>query len=87
MKTGDLVRVVSVPQNVTDSEDFKTRSLLSLCIGRVFPVMGLEKGLIAIDVGELNGKPSYMETVFIEPECLQLVMRDDLEPGAPGSRS
>jgi len=57
MNAGDLVRIIRVPDGVQDSDDFKTRSTLERCVGRVFPVMGSnEYGMIQIDVGELSGK-------------------------------
>ncbi len=74
MKIGDLVRVVSVPETVRDSDRFKTRSALERCLGRIFPVMGInEYGLIQIDIGEAVGKPTYMDSIWIEPECVELV--------------
>ena len=74
MKEGDLIRVIRVPEGVRDSDEFKTRSTLEHCIGRVFPIMGFnEYGMIQIDVGEIVGKPSYMESIWIEPECMEPV--------------
>jgi hypothetical protein len=74
MKEGDLVRVVRVPAAVADSEQFKTRSILERCVGRSFPVMGFNmEGMIQIDVGELVGKPSYMQSIWIEPDCVERV--------------
>ena len=70
MKKGDLIRVVKVPNSVEDSEGFKTRSTLEGCVGRVFPVMGFNAGLIQIDVGEVVGRPSYMESIWIESDCV-----------------
>jgi hypothetical protein len=58
MKGGDLIRVIKVPDSVRDSEDFKTRSILENCVGRVFPIMGFREGFIQIDVGEVNSKSS-----------------------------
>jgi hypothetical protein len=74
MKEGDWIRVVKVPDCVQDSEDFKTRSTLERCIGREFPIMGFREGFIQIDVGEVVGKPSYMESIWIEPDCVEPVI-------------
>lgn len=74
MKKGNLVRVIRVPDTVQDSESFKTRSTLERCVGHIFPIMGFnEHGMIQIDIGEVVGKPSYLESIWIEPGCLELV--------------
>ncbi|MGC2110883.1 MAG: hypothetical protein WA655_15285 [Candidatus Korobacteraceae bacterium] len=74
MKEGDLIRVVRLPDGVQDSERFSTRAILERCVGHVFPVMGMNNvGYLQIDVGEVVGKPSYMESIWIEPECVELV--------------
>jgi hypothetical protein len=31
------------------------------------------QGMIQIDVGEVAGKASYLESIWIEPECVELV--------------
>lgn len=74
MKEGDLIRVVRVPQGVEDTEHFQTRSMLERCVGLVFPVMGFNNvGMIQIDVGALVGKPSYMQSIWIELDCVEQV--------------
>ncbi len=73
MKEGDLIRVVKVPDDVQDSEEFKTRSTLERCVGRIFPIMGFQEGFIQIDVGELSGRHACMESIWIEPNCVEPV--------------
>jgi hypothetical protein len=74
LKHGDLVRIMRVPEPVQDTDGFKTRSTLESCVGRVFPIMGFnDVDMIKIDVGEVNGKPAYMESIWIEPDCVELV--------------
>jgi hypothetical protein len=73
MGQGDLIRVIKVPDSVKDSEEFKTRTILELCLGRVFTVMGFHRGFIQIDVGEVIGKASYLESIWIEPDCVEAV--------------
>ncbi|HEY1730984.1 MAG TPA: hypothetical protein VGG15_04515 [Terriglobales bacterium] len=69
-----MIRIVRVPAGVADSEEFKTRSMLERCIGLTFPVMGFNsEGMIQIDVGGVWGKPSYMESIWIEPDCVEPV--------------
>jgi hypothetical protein len=75
MKEGDLIRVLRVPAAVMDSEEFQTRSILERCVGRTFSVMGLnEEGMIQIDVGELTGKEPYLESIWIEADCVEFVV-------------
>ena len=60
--------------------------LLTRCLGTIFPVMDVqllfdEKGnlkgeLLALDVGAVNVKAAYLETVFIEPSCIAVVHED-----------
>jgi hypothetical protein len=58
MKTGDLVRVLRVPDSVSDSAEFRTRSTLERCVGRIFPIMGFnDVGVIEVQIGEILGKP------------------------------
>ena len=74
MKTGDLIRVLRVRDSVTDSPEFATRSTLQHCVGRVFPIMGFNAlGMIELHVGGVAGKPSYMESIWIEPGCVEHV--------------
>jgi hypothetical protein len=86
MRIGQRVRVVRVPENVVDQPEFPTRTLLTQCLGKIFPVMDVqllfdEKGnlkaeLLALDVGAVNGKAAYLETAFIEPSCVEVVHED-----------
>lgn len=72
MRVGDPIRILRVPASVQDSDRLKTRSILERCVGRVFPIMSFnEHGMIQIDIGEFVGKPSYMETIWIERDCVE----------------
>jgi hypothetical protein len=74
MKEGDLVRIVRVPDTVHDSEHFQTRSMLEKCLGRTFPIAGFNQyGLIQLDIGEVSGRSAPMESIWIEPDCVELV--------------
>ena len=74
LKHGDLVRIMRVPEAVHDTDGFKTRSTFESCVGRVFPIMGFnDVDMSQIDVGEVNGKPACMESLWIEPDCVELV--------------
>lgn len=71
MKIGEKVRIIAVPESVVDVPGFATRSILCQCIGKVFRVAGFQGELLAIDVGALNGKAPYLETIWIEPSCVE----------------
>jgi hypothetical protein len=81
MKVGDRVKVIGVPPGVRDPKDDKelaTRSLCEKCLGEVFKIQGLENveglsyPLIKLDVGHVLGKQSWQETIWIEPEFVEL---------------
>jgi hypothetical protein len=73
---GDLIRIIRVPEAAQDTDGFKTRSTLERCIGRVFPITGFNsEGMIQIDVGEVLGKASSLESIWIEPECVARVSK------------
>jgi len=41
MKIGDKIRIVKLPEGLIDDEELQTRSLFALCLGRVFPIVGI----------------------------------------------
>jgi hypothetical protein len=79
MKVGDKVRVLRVPEAVTDSAAFPTRTTLLQCIGREFAIIGfqhvedLEHVLVELHVGEVVGKAPHAETIWVEADCVELV--------------
>jgi hypothetical protein len=73
MEVGQKVRVVKVSDVVSDEDGFDTKKKLTQCVGKVFVVTMLQGGLLGIDVGALSGKPSYLETIFIEKNCVEVV--------------
>ena len=78
MRIGDKVRLTGIPANVRDDEKMQTRKLFEKCLGQTFTVAGLDSveglpnQLIRLDVGHVIGKVSYLETIWVEPEYLQL---------------
>jgi hypothetical protein len=78
VKIGDEVRLVEIPKDVHDDEQLQTRTLFEKCLGRTFVVQGLETvdglpyPLVQLDVGHILGKASYLETIWVEPEYLEL---------------
>ena len=73
MRVGQRVRIVRVPEDVVDQPDFPTRTVLMQCLGKIFTVMDLHGELLALDVGEVTGKEAYLETIYIEPSCVEAV--------------
>ena len=57
MKIGDKVRVMKAP----DSLPPDNKQLLTLfrgCIGKTFPIVKFDDGLVELHVGEVFGKPA-----------------------------
>ena len=78
MKAGDRVRVLKVPPGVTDDEEFLTRTIVERAVGKTFPVVEVNpSGWIGLELGEMVGKESYKETIWIEPDCVELVKSSD----------
>jgi hypothetical protein len=81
MKVGDKVRVTRVPsiKGLRDVEHLPSKTVFERCIGRVFPIIAItptpENGsvLLELHVGEVMDEPAYMHSVWIEPECVELV--------------
>lgn len=71
MKIGDKIEIVSIPEVLPD-DDLRTRPLLERCVGRVFPIVGFHGELLELEVGEVLGEPSYMHSIWIEPEHVEL---------------
>ena len=78
MKTGDRVRVTGVPAGLFDNE-IRTNEVFERCVGRIFPIVNVklleetQQQLFELEVGEVVGEPSYMHSIWIEPELVELV--------------
>ena len=73
MKIGDRVRIVGIPKGLKDDRELKTKTVFTKCLGKVFKVEGFQHELIELNVGRVLGKRSYMETIYIEPEFVDVV--------------
>jgi hypothetical protein len=72
LKTGDRVRVIAVPVRLPVDE-LKTRELFELCLGKVFPIAGFNQfGMLELEVGEVRRKAACAETIWIEPDYVEL---------------
>jgi len=78
MKTGDKVRVVRIPAELSDNE-LGTKEVFQRCVGRIFPIVNVkvleetQQRLLELEVGEVVGEPAYMHSIWIEPEFVELV--------------
>jgi hypothetical protein len=77
VRVGDTVRIVAIPRNLKDNQELGTGSLFEKCLGKTFRVAGLQTveelpyQLVQLDVGHIVGKAPSLETIWIEPTCLQ----------------
>jgi len=76
MKLGDKVRIVTIPSHLPDGE-IHTRFLFEMCVGKIFPVVGFQGHLLELEVGEVLGKPPYMDSIWIEPEHVEVISISD----------
>jgi hypothetical protein len=74
LKVGQKVRVIQVPPNLPKDDRLNTESLFVLCVGRVFPIIGFnDAGWLELEVGEVLGKSPCMDSIWIEPEFVEIV--------------
>jgi hypothetical protein len=77
MNVGDRVIVIGVPADLKDDPQLKTREVFEKCVGRTFEIKGIDeveglaRPLVRLEVGEVAGQESYMETIWIESEYLR----------------
>lgn len=72
MKPGDLVRVVALSPCVPDNPE--SQLVFERSVGCIFPIIDVaDDGLVELEVGEIMGVSSYMHSIWIEPECLEVV--------------
>jgi hypothetical protein len=72
MKVGDKIKVVKIPAVLPD-DNMRTRLVFERCLNQVFPVVGAQGRLLELEVGRVLGEASYMHSIWIEPECVELV--------------
>jgi hypothetical protein len=78
MKAGDTVKLIGIPADVRDDGVLQTRTLFEKCLGQSFVVAemesieGLAYQLAKLDVGHILGEESFMHTIWVEPEYLQV---------------
>jgi hypothetical protein len=73
VKRGDVVRVVRLPTGLPEGPPLKTRELFEACLGKCFPIEAVEDSRVELLVGHLLGEADYMHSIYVEPDCLELV--------------
>ena len=73
MKPGDIVRVLKAPEGLRESSDDLTRTLFDLSVGETFPIAAINDNLIELHVGQVLGEDADLHTIYIGPECVELV--------------
>ena len=71
MKIGDKVCVMKVPDGVPP--DNQVMTLFRGCVGKTFPIVKMDDGLVELHVGEAFGKPAEFHQIWLEPTQLKLV--------------
>ena len=55
----------------------KRKMLFERCLGEIFPVMGVDGDLLALDVGEINGLAPYLERSIFSPLAWRLLPKSE----------
>ena len=71
MKIDDKVRVMKVPDGVPP--DNQVMTLFRGCVGKTFPIVKIDDGLVELHVGEAFGKPAEFHQIWLESAQLKLV--------------
>ena len=78
MKTGDRVKLIGIPSGVKNDAELQTLALFEKCLGKTFLVAdieivpGLSQPLAKLDVGQVVEEPTYMHTIWVEEEYLEV---------------
>ena len=76
LRVADRVRVIGFHPGIRDDGEFGTKTILKKAVGCVFPVVGFHKDWIELALGELVGKECWEETIWLEPEFVEIVKRN-----------
>jgi hypothetical protein len=72
MNIGDKVRVLGIPDGVPADNEMLLK-LFSGCVGKTFPIVKIDDGLVELHVGEAFGKPGEYHQIWIEQSQLEVV--------------
>jgi len=62
---------MKVPDGVPP--DNQVMTLFRGCVGKTFPIVKMDDGLVELHVGEAFGKPAEFHQIWLEPAQLKLV--------------
>lgn len=85
LKIGDNVRLIGIPPDTRDDEELRTHTLFEKCRGKTFAIAGLDTieglpyQLVRLNVGHILGQPPELQTIWVEPQYLQLAISDSLD--------
>jgi hypothetical protein len=83
VKVGDTVGLIGIPPGLCDADELQTRSLFEKCLGRSFRIVeletveGLSYKLVKLNVGHMLGKSDYLDSIWVEPEYLEIETSPD----------
>jgi uncharacterized alkaline shock family protein YloU len=69
VKPGDHARLIKIP----DINDVELKKIFEQCLGKVFPVADASDTLVDLEIGEVFGRKSYMESIYVEHDCIERV--------------
>ncbi|AGK59697.1 hypothetical protein HYPDE_40143 [Hyphomicrobium denitrificans 1NES1] len=72
MKIGDKVRVDRLPDGLPPGNQ-QLQNLFRGCLGKTFPIVKFDDGLVELHVGEVFGKPAEYHQIWLEPGQVKLV--------------
>ncbi len=72
MKIGDKVRVIRTPADLP-KDNKQLTTLFRGCVGKTFPIVKFDDGLVELHVGEAFGKPAEYHQIWLEPSHVSLV--------------
>ncbi|MFA5957449.1 hypothetical protein [Hyphomicrobium sp.] len=72
MNIGDKVRVMGTPDGVP-KDNKQLMTLFRGCVGKTFPIVKFDDGLIELHVGEVFGKPAEYHQIWLDPGQVQVV--------------
>jgi hypothetical protein len=66
MNIGDKVRVLKMPADLP-KDNKQLITLFRGCVGKTFPIVKFDDGLVELHVGEVFGKPAEYHQIWLEP--------------------
>jgi hypothetical protein len=73
LKIGDKIRVTGVPPGLRDEDEMLTKTVFEKCVGRVFTIRGFQDNQAELHVGRVMARKSYEESIWVEPEFIELI--------------